>query len=111
MIFVYINKLFLAYGVSSKLDFNDDSKEVVTHSMKSPKIQGVRVTVDTSKLNQKSAESRSDERDDRISSDSKKKVGIRTDITFELDDEKNSTSNESGEKRTKEVGKGNENII
>lgn len=76
--------------------------------MKSPKIQGVRVTVDTSKLNQRSTESRSDERDDRPLTDSKKKVGIRTDITFELDDDKNSTSNESKETRTKEVGRGNQ---
>lgn len=93
--------------MSSKVDFNEESREIGSHHSKSPKLQGVRVTVDTTKLNQRSTESRSDERDDRSSKDSKKKVGIRTDVTFELDDEKNSTSNESGENRTKEVGKSN----
>lgn len=36
-------------NVADKLDFTD-SKETVTHTMKSPKIQGVRVTVDTTNL-------------------------------------------------------------
>lgn len=37
-------------NVADKLDFTEESKETVTHSMKSPKIQGVRVTVDTTNL-------------------------------------------------------------
>lgn len=50
-------------------------------------------------------ESRSDEKD---TSNDKKKVGIRTDITFELDDEKNDSRSISDEKGTdvKEIGKG-----
>lgn len=36
-------------NVADKLDFTE-SKETVTHTMKSPKIQGVRVTVDTTNL-------------------------------------------------------------
>lgn len=37
-------------NIADKLDFTEESKETVTHTMKSPKIQGVRVTVDTTNL-------------------------------------------------------------
>lgn len=48
-------------------------------------------------------ESRSDEKD---SNNDKKKVGIRTDITFELDDEKNDSRSISDEKGTDTKEKG-----
>ncbi|XP_037910091.1 uncharacterized protein LOC119650933 isoform X2 [Hermetia illucens] len=99
--------------VSTKLDLNDDSKEGTSpkstprpntssgsNSKISPKIEGVRVTVDTSD-GKKTKEAESKESVEIVDNKSTKRVGIHTDITFEITDDKNdfnATSSEQGEK-------------
>ncbi|XP_055304606.1 uncharacterized protein LOC129569598 isoform X2 [Sitodiplosis mosellana] len=91
--FLYFNGVYpsVQANVSPKVDFvEDNNSEHVP-----PKIQGVRVIVDATKMNGGKMDDKTETI--RIQTDgAKQTVGIHTDITFELDDKKNGTKKTDG---------------
>ncbi|XP_031629432.1 uncharacterized protein LOC116344806 isoform X2 [Contarinia nasturtii] len=79
-------------NVSPKVDFVEDNKSEHVP----PKIQGVRVIVDATKMNGGKMEDKTETIRIQTDGGSKQTVGIHTDITFELDDKKNDTKKTDG---------------
>ncbi|KAG5674790.1 hypothetical protein PVAND_004738 [Polypedilum vanderplanki] len=100
-----LNHGLLAIAVSPKLDFGQSEVVEVKKEIKTGKIKGLRVTVESSELKE-SKSSNSDSSASSDSSENKKTVGVRTDVTFEI------TSGETNDTKTvdeKEIGKEDDN--
>ncbi|CAG9797963.1 unnamed protein product [Chironomus riparius] len=108
VLLIIFNILILTHSlaIDPKLDFGDNRGLVeVKKDIKTGKIKGLRVTVDTSELKE-SKSSGSDSSSSSDSSETKKVVGVRTDVTFEI------TSGETNDTKTvdeKEIGKEDDN--